>query len=127
MTDDGQTRVTRLVVFALCVGVLLAHSCYYLPFLSDDSLISLRYAARLLQGKGLTWNDGHPVEGYSNLLWILLLLPFGALHVDLVAATRVLGLLCMAGAVACVLARYGGQGMLTALTIGLLFFVGAAP
>ncbi|HEY4149771.1 MAG TPA: hypothetical protein VGM41_12620, partial [Chitinophagaceae bacterium] len=38
-----------------------------------DSFISFRYVDRLLQGKGLTWTDGQPVEGYSNLLWVLLL------------------------------------------------------
>ena len=41
----------------------MLHSYYYMPFLSDDSLISLRYANRLLDGKGLTWTEGQPVEG----------------------------------------------------------------
>ena len=56
----------------LSLGSLGAFCRHYYPFLSDDALISLRYASRLLQGKGLTWTDGPPVEGYSNLLWTLL-------------------------------------------------------
>jgi hypothetical protein len=49
------------------------HAYYYYTFIADDSFISFRYADRLLEGKGLSWNDGRPVEGYSNLLWILIL------------------------------------------------------
>jgi hypothetical protein len=75
-------------------GLLLAlHIHYYYPFFSDDSLISLRYAQRLLDGQGLTWTDGHPVEGYSNLLWILGSALLGLLGVDLIMAVRLLGAL----------------------------------
>ena len=63
----------RAVVFAVVLCLLLAmlflHARAYLPFLSDDALISLRYAQRLAEGKGLTWNDGERVEGYTNFLW----------------------------------------------------------
>jgi len=59
-------------------------------FIEDDALISLRYAERLLDGKGLTWNDGERVEGYSNLAWVLASAGIGAVGVDLIAAARVL-------------------------------------
>jgi len=40
--------------------------------LFDDAAISLTYARNLAEGHGLVWNAGqHPVEGYSNLLWVL--------------------------------------------------------
>jgi hypothetical protein len=40
--------------------------------LLDDSMISMRYAANLAHGFGLTWNPGQPpVEGYTNPLWLL--------------------------------------------------------
>jgi arabinofuranosyltransferase len=39
----------------------------------DDAYISFRYASRLAAGKGLTFNDGSAVEGFSNPLWTLLL------------------------------------------------------
>lgn len=68
----------------------MAHRVY--PFIEDDSLISLRYAERLLAGRGLTWTPGEAVEGYSNLLWVLLAAGLGALGMDLVTAVRVLGL-----------------------------------
>jgi arabinofuranosyltransferase len=75
------------------VGVLSFYVAQYVPFLSDDSLISLRYARRLLDGAGLTWTDGHRVEGYSNLLWILAVAFVGRLGVDLIDAARLLGVL----------------------------------
>lgn len=45
------------------------------PFLIDDVFISLRYARNLAAGHGLVWNPGERVEGYTNFLWTLLLLP----------------------------------------------------
>lgn len=39
----------------------------------DDAFISLRYARNLLQGNGLVWNVGERVEGFTNLLWTLML------------------------------------------------------
>lgn len=83
---------TSVVVF----GTLLwLNSRRYLPFLADDTLISLRYAERFLAGQGLTWTDGAPVEGYSNLLWILVVAVIGSLGVDLVFTARLLGVASM--------------------------------
>ena len=40
--------------------------------LFDDAMISMRYARNLAQGHGLVWNIGSPpIEGYTNLLWVL--------------------------------------------------------
>lgn len=75
--------------------ILFLHISYYFPFISDDAFISLRYAQRLLQGKGLTWTEGIPVEGYSNLLWLLLVALLGALKYNLVDSTRILGFIGM--------------------------------
>ncbi len=72
--------------------------------LFDDAMISLRYAENLVRGRGLVWNPGEAVEGYSNPLMVLvmalplLVLPRGAavlavqvLGVAVVAATALLG------------------------------------
>ncbi len=77
-------------------AVLVVHAWYYLPFISDDTLISLRYAHRFIEGHGLTWTDGPPVEGYSNLLWVLLVSAVGRLGIDLIDASRGLGLVLSA-------------------------------
>ncbi|HSR34128.1 MAG TPA: hypothetical protein VLY63_26475, partial [Anaerolineae bacterium] len=41
--------------------------------LIDDAMISMRYAWNLTHGIGLVWNAGERVEGYSNLLMVLLM------------------------------------------------------
>ena len=80
----------RLATWAL----LLSAAAFYAAFIArtsfdvageryftlfDDSMISMRYARNLVEGHGLVWNPGaSPVEGYSNLLWTVLM---GVLHV----------------------------------------------
>ena len=80
------------------LGVFLLQVGWTWPFFSDDSFISLRYAERLLDGHGLTWTEGERVEGYSNLLWVLLVALFGACGIELVTAARALGVLCTVAA-----------------------------
>ncbi|MCB9729974.1 MAG: DUF2142 domain-containing protein [Deltaproteobacteria bacterium] len=113
-----------LTVFAVLLGLNAAR---YHPFISDDALISLRYAARLLDGRGLTWASGPAVEGYSNLLWTLSVAALGALGVDLIVAARLLGAACML-VVAAVIARPrpGGRFELAPL-LGLSMMALTAP
>jgi hypothetical protein len=87
-------------VLVLALVGLGMHARMFQPFLCDDALISLRYASRLLHGRGLTWTDGAPVEGYSNLLWVLLCALLGRGGVDLIVTARLLGIAFMALAVA---------------------------
>lgn len=124
----------RLAAIALlAVTVLVLHCCYYLPFISDDALISLRYAARLLDGRGLTWTDGPRVEGYSNLLWILLAALLGALGLDLIVAVWVLGIVCMAIVILAATFWYSRSCRtekhvsLLPLIVGLMFFCLSGP
>lgn len=96
--------------FFLFILVIFSLGCYYhYPFLSDDSLISLRYVQRLIDGKGLTWNDGHPVEGYSNLLWILIISFLGKLGMDLILAARILGIACSIGTLAVISSYFNAK------------------
>lgn len=95
-----RTLELRFVLLAALPALLLAaaQAAWSWPFFSDDSFISLRFAARLLAGEGLSWTDGEVVEGYSNLLWVLACAGLGALGLDLVDAARWLGAACTAGA-----------------------------
>ena len=70
---------------------LLLHAASYYPFLSDDAFISMRYSQRLLDGFGLTWTSGIPVEGYSNLSWVLVTAFLGCLGLDMPVAVRLVG------------------------------------
>ncbi len=111
------------------VALLLAHASSYLPFLIDDALISLRYAERLLAGKGLTWTDGPPVEGYSNFLWVLADAFLGFLGVDLITAVQILGYTCMAAVVVAAVMFYARRPHVDRFDVvaGLLFFACSGP
>ena len=65
--------------------------------LVDDAYISFRYAANLAAGHGLVWNPGEYVEGYTNLLWVLLLTPFARAGLDLTFVAIFASLLASSG------------------------------
>lgn len=92
-------RVAVWLPLLVCGALLVARAWHYLFFIEDDAFISLRYSQHLLEGRGLTWNDGEYVEGYSNLLWVLGTSLLGLFGMDLLVALRALGL---AGALAAV-------------------------
>jgi MFS family permease len=85
-----------MLAFMVPFAILVLHAFYYYPFFADDAFISLRYSERLIEGKGLNWNDGEYVEGYSNLLWVLSTALLGYFGMDLVAAGRAVGFLASA-------------------------------
>jgi hypothetical protein len=107
MTRD--LRIARRAIALAGLALLAVHVWSYSQYLTDDALISLSYARRLLAGQGLTWTDGARVEGYSNLLWVLLVAGLGRLGVDLIVAARVLGCLAMGATV--VAASRRGQSL----------------
>ena len=65
-------------------------------FIQDDAFISFRYADNLAHGKGLVWNEGERVAGYSNPLYTLIM--SGAIHLGLdpVTFSHALGLAAFA-------------------------------
>src|SRR5215831_17241797 len=65
----ASARLLLGVIAVLALGV--AH-IYYLRFVCDDAFISYRYAANLAHGRGLVFNPGERVEGYTNFLWVVL-------------------------------------------------------
>lgn len=81
------------VVFALWRALSLA-------WLSDDGFISFRYAAHLASGHGLVYNVGERVEGYTNLLWTLLLAGAMGLGVPPEPSSKALGIVCWLALVA---------------------------
>lgn len=63
----------------IIIGLSLAsaHMLYYLGWSMDDPFITFRYLEHWVTGHGLVFNPGEPpVEGYSNFLWLLLLVPW---------------------------------------------------
>ena len=79
----------RAAVPALC-GLAAGVTAIVLQpvVLADDAAISLRYAARLADGAGLTYNDHERVLGASNPLFVLLVASGRLLGVDTEQAAR---------------------------------------
>ncbi|HJO22805.1 MAG: hypothetical protein QF890_09895 [Myxococcota bacterium] len=84
----------------LAVATALALLPEYSGFFHDDAYISLRYAARWLAGRGLTWNDGEFVEGFTHPLWLFQVAGLGAAGVELRTAARGLGVASFAALLA---------------------------
>jgi len=58
-----------ILIIAVVAG--LAYRAWGLWWLCDDAFISFRYARNLAEGRGLVFNVGERVEGYTNFLWVL--------------------------------------------------------
>jgi arabinofuranosyltransferase len=61
-------------------------------YVIDDAYISFRYARHLVEGHGLVFNPGEYVEGYTSLLWTLLMALPEALHISVSSFAVSLGL-----------------------------------
>ena len=96
MTEPGWrgTAVTALLAAGLMDMLLYAFRRYFV----DDAYITFRFARNLASGHGLVWNLGEPpVEGYSNLLWLLLSALGLRAHFDPLAAARAVAVACYFG------------------------------
>jgi hypothetical protein len=81
----------------LLLVILLAMTQRYF-WLMDDAFIYFRYVDNLLfLHRGLTWNPGEYVEGYSSPVWLFVLAGMRALSLDYQTIVRVLGLACAGG------------------------------
>ncbi len=56
--------------FLIPVAVLFVHARSYY-WLCDDAYISFRYVRNFIEGRGLVYNPGEYVEGYTNFFWVL--------------------------------------------------------
>jgi hypothetical protein len=74
------------------VLALFLFESWGLPPHYDDSYISYRYASNLVAGHGLVYNPGEYVEGFTNLLWTLLIAAGLGLGVGAKATSHALGL-----------------------------------
>jgi len=89
MTSDR----ARWLLLALAAGVLVAHSLLY-NFVTDDAYISFVFSRNLAEHGQLTFNLGHPVEGYTNFSWTALLGLLMVAGIPPEISSRVLGTVC---------------------------------
>jgi arabinofuranosyltransferase len=89
---DLKVKLALLVILV----IFIAHAVS-LNFTQDDAFISYRYVKNFVNGQGLVFNPGERVEGYTNFFWILLLSIFALLGLDIIVASKILGVMagCM--------------------------------
>lgn len=88
--DPGSSWRSRLLTAAPLV-IFISGVLACLGFVKDDAYISFRYAHNLVMGRGMVFNAGERVEGYTNFLWTLIVAPFEAAGADLIQVTDILG------------------------------------
>lgn len=79
--------------------VIFATGVWSYRFVCDDAYISFVYARNLVEGHGLVFEPGVRVEGYTNLLWVLLTAAGMALGASPVPFTQIVGGACLLGVV----------------------------
>lgn len=105
------------------------------PALADDAMISMRYGWHLAHGEGLVYNPGERVEGYTNLLWTLVMAAAiaafgsrgGALAISLLGVVLCLACAAVAARLARALAAAAGADPGAAATTASLLVLACFP
>src|SRR5262245_50506835 len=91
---DAFSRREAVLLAAAAMTIVATATVLLRPVTLDDAYITFRYARHLAEGYGFgAWNHaGEHVEGYSSLLWMLLLAGAARLGIDVRVASKVLGI-----------------------------------
>jgi hypothetical protein len=122
-----------LVLFALIAAAVLMIVSSVLVSRNieglDDAFISYRFARNLAEGHGLVFNPGERVEGYTNLLYVLMIAPafeLGLEDVQIYDYSLALNLLASLALLVLITlyvrGRYGPRGAIVAVIL-----LGACP
>ena len=96
-------RGWRGFVVALTLALSLLHQLLFAT-VTEDALVSFRYAQNIADGNGPVFNPGERVEGYTNFLWLVLIaLPRAAFGADVQTTAVVFGVVSALG---CVIVSY---------------------
>ncbi|NIM90428.1 MAG: hypothetical protein GTO17_05715 [Candidatus Aminicenantes bacterium] len=83
-----EKKTYSLILLALIIAAF--HQGLFLNWTNDDAYISYRYAQNIKAGKGLVFNPGEKVEGFSNFLWVIILASFNLLGISSLLASKIL-------------------------------------
>lgn len=103
-------RATRWSIGSVCIAYGI-WGALRRAWVCDDAFISFRYARNLVEGRGLVFNPGEAVEGYTNFLWTLLAAIPHAAGIDPVGWSQAFGIAAYAACLFLLVAR-GGDGPL---------------
>jgi|GEM_PF-1246338 len=107
---DKGSKLSRFVIhhssFVIALIALAIAACWLpswmtdhplrMRFPFDDTYITFRYAANVAHGFGIVWNPGGAhTEGYTNFLYMLMLVPFSAIGFDLVDVAQAINVVAV--------------------------------
>lgn len=61
------------IILVILLGIFIIF-CSNVWHIQDDTFISLRYVKNFINGNGLVFNPNERVEGYTNFLWVVILI-----------------------------------------------------
>ncbi len=95
-------KVLKPIMYFLFASVLIYGiiRVINLIWVCDDIFITFRYADNFIQGKGIVFNEGERVEGYTHFLWFVLLSAFRFFNLDLEQISIWLGIASYLGTIA---------------------------
>ncbi|MDP6519595.1 MAG: hypothetical protein QF724_06255 [Planctomycetota bacterium] len=123
-THSGSRNLAAACALPLALFTYLAWRFW---FVCDDAFIAFRYARNLTEHLGLRFNPGEhtPVEGFTELPWVLLCALFEGLHLDVAFWAPLVSCVCGAVLLLRVMARISDSGPLVTGLAGL--FMASAP
>ena len=94
--DPGRAWWPAVGGLLAMLAVYFVHAWHFRHYVNDDAYITFRYSRFLAMGRGPYFNVGERVEGYSNLLLMLLMVPVIAVGGEGAAATgaKIIGVVC---------------------------------
>jgi len=129
MSELRPDRIVRGVAWVLALAPFL-WLVHRFDFVCDDAYISFRYARNFASGLGLVFNPGvePPVEGYSELLWVLAMAVVERLGLDPGVWSRVLSVAAGVAVVGLTLGLVGRRlAARPAAFLGAALFLGCLP
>jgi len=81
-----------LIILIALTAIYIFHTTS-LIFTQDDAFISYRYVKNFLGGIGLSFNSGERVEGYTNFLFVIIMILFGRLGLNYILISKLAGVL----------------------------------
>ena len=85
----------KLILLSIVIILAGVHLLYYASWTHDDPFITYRYAENLASGEGLVFNPGQKVEGYSNFLFLMMLVPAAKAGFPLLGISKIYGFFFM--------------------------------
>jgi len=73
-------QITYAAAFIRRSSFVIDEQRFYCLF--DDAVVSMEYAKNWVLGHGPVWNEGQRVEGYTNFLWVCVMVPVHRLGLD---------------------------------------------